>query len=66
MDSRACVKSIALVDEELQFNHNQLIIFPSHVSHAASPVSMDPKAEFMDGRFNIQFWLTAGLASWSA
>lgn len=52
--------------KRIPFSHNQLIVFPSHVSHAASPVSMDPKAVFMDGRFNIQFWLTAGLASWSA
>lgn len=52
--------------KRIPFKHNQLIIFPSHVSHAASQVRMDPNADFMDGRFNLQFWLTAGLASWSS
>ena len=49
----------------LPFTNNQLIIFPSHVSHAASEVKMDAGAGFMDGRFNIQFWLTSGLTNWS-
>lgn len=49
----------------LPFAHNQLLVFPSHVSHAASEVTMDPASSFLDGRFNIQFWLTAGLANWS-
>ena len=47
------------------FTNNQLLIFPSHVTHAASEVKMDPEGSFMDGRFNIQFWLTGGLANWS-
>jgi len=51
--------------KRIPFAHNQLIAFPSHVAHAASEVRMDPGARFMDGRFNVQFWLTAGLANWS-
>lgn len=52
--------------QRIPFRHNQIVIFASHTYHAVSEIRMLPDAEFMDGRFSVQFWLAAGdLASYS-